>query len=446
MLWRWSPPPARDPARRPTVVFVTGIPGAGKTLCGLHTAFGPARDAAVFLTGNPTLVTVLREALARDEAGRGRDLAAARRRMEAVIQALPRFREHYAAVQAEVPAERIAVVDEAQRCWSRVQALRKTRDRPVPLTDGEPGHLLDIMARRGDGPVLVCLAGGGQEIHDGEGGLAEWGAALARRPEWRVLAAREALAAADPRQRLPKLPGLEICDALHLRVPFRAIRSADSVAWVDAVLAGDATAARALADRAPLPFAVTRSLEDMRRSLRLACPGTRRAGLVASSGAARLRAEGLGAVLPHQDGEAVARWFLDRWPDIRASDALEVVATEFAIQGLELDQVGLAWGGDLVRNQDAWQARAFRGAAWTLPRQADRVQNRVNAYRVLLTRARDRTIIWVPRGAEEDATRSPAGLDAIAEFLLACGAAPLGPVPEKEIPCASTASLQHSWL
>ena len=435
-----------NPALRPTVLFVTGIPGAGKTLCGLRAAFGPDAGGVVFLTGNPTLVTVLREALARDQATRGRALAAARRRMEAVIQALPRFREHYAATGTELPSERIAVIDEAQRCWSRDQALRKTRDRPRPLTDAEPGALLDIMARRPDAPVVVCLVGGGQEIHDGEGGLAEWGAALARRPAWRVLAAREALEAADPRQRLPALPALELCDALQLNVPFRAVRSADAVAWVDAVLDGDAQAASALAPKGTLPFAITRSLHDMRQSLRLACRGTRRAGLVASSGAARLRAEGLGAVLPHQDTDAVARWFLDRWPDIRASDALEVAATEFAIQGLELDQVGLAWDGDLTRNGGRWQARAFRGAAWISPRQPDRVRNRFNAYRVLLTRARVRTVIWVPPGSPDDPTRCPARLDETAEFLLACGATKLDPAAEKDLTCDPIASSQRSWL
>ena len=435
-----------DPGRRPTVLFVTGIPGAGKTLCGLRAAFGSGAGGAVFLTGNPTLVTVLREALARDQAARGRNLAAARRRMEAVIQALPRFREHYAAAETEIPPERIAVIDEAQRCWSRDHALRKTRDRPRPLTDAEPGTLLDIMARRSDGPVVICMVGGGQEIHDGEGGLAEWGAALAQRPIWRVLAARDTLAAADHRQRLPSLAGLQVCDALQLNVPFRSVRSADAVAWVDAVLDGDAQAAGALAANGPLPFALTRSLHDMRRSLRLGCKGTRRAGLVASSGAARLRAEGLGAVLPHQDVEAVARWFLDRWPDIRASDALEVAATEFAIQGLELDQVGLAWDGDLTRSGGRWQVRAFRGAAWTQPRQPDRVRNRFNAYRVLLTRARDRTVIWVPRGSREDPTRCPARLDETAEFLLACGATWLDPIAEKVPTCQTIASSQHSWL
>ena len=403
--------------QRPTIVFVTGIPGAGKTLCGLDAAFA---GEAAFLTGNPSLVHVLREALARDATG---SLRLARQRMEAVIQALPAFRDHYAG--GGVPPERVIVIDEAQRCWSAAHAVAKTAQRPVKLVQSEPAHLLDIMRRRQDGPVIVALVGNGQEIHAGEGGLAEWGAALRTRPEWRVLAGPEALAAPAARHRLPALPGLSADASLHLAVPVRSLRSAAAPAWVDAVLAGDAPEARRIAADG-VPFRVTRDLDVMRARLRQACRGSRRAGLVASAEAKRLRAEGLGATLPHDDPAAVARWFLDRFPDIRASDALEVAATEFFVQGLELDAAGLCWDGDLIRVDGAWRARRFRGAGWTAPRSEDTRINRLNAYRVLLTRARYETVIWVPRGDARDPTRDPAVYDAVAEFLLSCGAGRLG--------------------
>ena len=145
---------------------------------------------------------------------------------------------------------------------------------------------------------------------------------------------------------------------------------------------------------------------------------------MASSTARRLRAEGLGAVLPHQDDEAVASWFLDRWPDIRSSDALEVVGTEFAVQGLEFDRVGLCWDADLVRGAAGWEARRFRASQWTRGSETAR-RNRTNAYRVLLTRARHGTIVWVPRGDRRDATRDPTRYDAIAAYLTACGMAAL---------------------
>ncbi len=404
------------------VVFVTGAPGAGKTLLGLNLAFAGSEGAA-FLTGNPSLVHVLREALVRDAAARGGDRRAARRRVSAVIQALPAFRDHHASGPG-APPERLVVIDEAQRCWDAAHAVSKTRNRPAPLRDSEPGHLLDAMGRHAGWAVIVCLVGGGQEIHDGEGGLAAWGAALTQRPGWRAAAAPGM--ADDPRQRLD-FPGVAWDPRLHLGAPVRAIGTPQAAAWVDAVLAGDADAAQALA-AGGAAFQVTRSLDATRGTLwggagrGGAGLGTRRVGLVGSSGARRLRAEGLGAVLPHQDEDAVTRWFLDSPPDMRGSGALEVLATEFCVQGLELDRAGLCWDGDLVRMGGAWVARRCRGSAWTTTRTAEARSNRINAYRVLLTRARHGTVIWVPRGDARDPTRDPALYDGVAEYLLSCGA------------------------
>ncbi len=409
------------------VVFVTGAPGAGKTLLGLNLAFA-GEDGAAFLTGNPSLVHVLREALVRDAAARGGDRRAARRRVSAVIQALPAFRDHHAS-DPGAPPERLVVVDEAQRCWNAAHAVSRTRNRPAPLWDSEPGLLLDAMGRHAGWAAIVCLVGGGQEIHDGEGGMAAWGAALAQRPSWRATAAPGM--PDDPRQRLD-LPSVAWDPRLHLARPVRAIGTPQAAAWVDAVLAGDADAAQAFA-AGGAGFQVTRSLDAMRWTLWGAAgwgaagrggvgQGTRRAGLIGSSGARRLRAEGLGAVLPHQDEDAVARWFLDSAPDMRGSGALEVLATEFCVQGLELDRAGLCWDADLVRVGGAWLARKCRGSAWTLTRTAEARSNRINAYRVLLTRARHGTVIWVPRGDARDPTRSPALYDGVAEYLLHCGA------------------------
>ncbi len=418
---------ARSDSRK-TVLFVTGVPGAGKTLCGLNAAFGvDRRDDATYLTGNPTLVHVLREALARDAAARGQvQIGRARQNMEKAVQALPRFRDHYVR-SGDMPSERVIVVDEAQRAWSGAYAVRKSRDREVALTDSEAGHLLDAMARHPDWAVVVCLIGGGQEIHDGEGGVAEWGRALAARPDWLVIAAPDVVASADARQRLPGLPGLRLDATLHLDVPIRSIRNKFVAAWVDAVLNGDATAASDIArTHGPMPFALTRDLDAMRTWLRAAARGRRRTGLVASSGAKRLRGDGIAAELPHMDAGLVAHWFLDRWPeDVRASDALEVLGTEFSVQGLELDFAGLCWGGDLVRSGHGWKPRAFGGTNWHRVNNAERWSNRLNTYRVLLTRARDRTIIWVPRGDAGDRTRRPEEFDAVAAFLAACGVAKL---------------------
>ncbi len=421
-------------------VFVTGDPGAGKTLCGLDLAF--AGHGAAFLTGNPTLVHVLREALARDAVGRGMGRHAAQQRMECVIQALPRFRDHHIR-EPGPPPERILIIDEAQRCWTASHAIAKTRNRPVALATSEPGHLLDIMARHQGWSVIVCLLGGGQEIHAGEGGIAEWGRALAERPNWRAIAPPEALQAADPRQRLAAAAFLAWDDRLHLGQVVRSVHAPSVAAWVEAVLSNCPSRARAIAEATGvMPFRLTRSLEDMRAALRRC--GTRRSGLLASSHARRLRAEGLGSVLPHQDEDAVARWFLDHWPDIRSADALEVVATEFCVQGLELDQAGVCWDADLVRTVDGskWQARSLRGSSWTSTRRPEAISNRLNAYRVLLTRARFGTVIWVPHGDARDPTRVPARYDAVADYLLACGVVLLDDAP----PLAEAAAMPEPVL
>ncbi len=408
------------------ILFVTGIPGAGKTLCGLNTVFGAAETArGTYLTGNPTLVHVLREALARDAVHFGAKRTDADRRMLAAIQRLPDFRNEYVSRPDHTPPEQIVIVDEAQRCWSTAHAIAKTRDKPTRLTASEPAHLLEAMSRHPGFAAMVCLVGGGQEIHDGEGGLAEWGEALRQAPKpWRVRAAPDILSATDPRQRLGQLPNLTALPTLHLDISIRQIRSAAAAEWVNHVLAGDAHAAAALAQSdGAIPFHLTRSLPHMRACLRAHARGLRRAGLLASSGAKRLRAEGLGAELPHQDPSAVAHWFLDHFPDVRASNALETVATEFSCQGLELDYAGLCWDTDLIREPDrtAWRVRQFRGTTWQIPRGEEAIANQINTYRVLLTRARYETVIFVPPGDAADPTRSPAILDGIAAFLRACG-------------------------
>ena len=425
------------------ILFVTGIPGAGKTLCGLNAVFGAA-DAgrSTYLTGNPTLVHVLREALTRDAVAFGLSRGDATRRMMSAIQRLPDFRNEYVANPSHVPPESVVIIDEAQRCWSRAHAIAKTRDKPIRLTDSEPALLLEAMGRHAGFAAIVCLVGGGQEIHNGEGGLAEWGEALrACQQSWRVRAAPDVLEARDARQKLGKLLGLMALPALHLDVALRHIRSTAASVWVNQVLAGDACAAAETArGDMHFPFLLTRDLGELRAYLRQAARGLRRAGLLASSGASRLRAEGLGSELPHMDAGAVAHWFLDRFPpDVRASNALELVATEFSCQGLELDYVGLCWDGDLVREagRQAWRVRDFRGTRWQYPARAEAIANQINTYRVLLTRARYETVIFVPRGDAGDDTRDPAVLDRIAAFLTACGARPRSfvaqpPVPERQ--------------
>jgi hypothetical protein len=415
------------------LVVVTGIPGAGKTLCGLNAVF--AQPDSAFLTGNVPLVEVLRAALAEDAVARRecrRDEAM--RRAKARLQNVHRFLEDCATdALRRAPPDRLIVFDEAQRAWDEAKARLGTRNKPSKLTMSEPAHTLEIMGRHDGWSVVVALIGNGQEINTGEAGLKEWGDCVAASGgAWRAVAAPRAVGAEDPVQRLAEgWPGwLDRDDELDLTVPVRSVRESAGAAWVDALLRGAVAEARRIATATPgLPFFLTRDLADLRAALRRLARGRRRAGLVAAAGAKRLRAEGLGV-----QAEDVADWFLKRWPDVRASDALETFATEYDCQGLELDVVGLAWGGDLAW-RDGWQPRRFAGRDWQTVRNAEEKRHILNTYRVLLTRARYETVIWVPRGSRagapfHDTTRDAAECDAIADFLLACGARPLGEAPQ----------------
>ena len=366
---------------RHEVLFVTGIPGAGKTLCGLNAVFR-ATSGAAFLTGNLPLVHVMREALARDAHEQGGSLRMARQKTESAIQPLMGFLRD-SIDRAEPPHEHVIVFDEAQRAWDAAYGRRK-----FGRTASEAALFLDIMHRHSDWAVIVALVGSGQEINTGEAGLAAWGEALAERPTWHLRAAPGVLLGADPRQRLfaAQLATMQVDAALHLNVSVRSIRSAEAAPWVDAVLAGDARRATAVADAAGgIPYLLTRSLPAMRAALRRLARGTRRAGMVCSAGARRLVADGLSPNFPHLDADAVANWFLRRWPDVRASDALEVPATQFACQGLELDHVGLCWGNDLIRRggRIEWIARSFAGTRWQEPRSEAAIAYQINTYRVL---------------------------------------------------------------
>ncbi len=228
-------------------------------------------------------------------------------------------------------------------------------------------------------------------------------------------------------------------DALHLSVPIRNVRSNSAAPWVDAVLRGEIAEARSIADE-KLPFFITRSLEEMRAGLRTLARGERRAGLVCSSGAKRLVADGLWPKFEHMNEDLVANWFLKRWPDVRASDALEIPATEFACQGLELDYVGLCWGGDLTWAGN-WLVRHFSGSKWHHTRKLDSQDFQINTYRVLLTRARSETIIWIPKGDARDKTRLPEEFDRTAAYLLECGARMLPDFVDQRVQEIETALL-----
>ncbi len=425
------------------LVFLTGVPGSGKTLAGLQVVHRAVETGVedegdiVYLSGNTPLVTVLREALARDEYIRRKSTGEkvrmddVRDMVRARIQHIMDFlREYLSGETTDAPHEHAVVFDEAQRAWDAKYGNQKFN-----RTASEPSLLLEIMGRHNDWCALVGLVGGGQEINTGENGVKEWGDALRslapyQAAKWSVHAPPSILQGDSSTAflGLGELPGnvqFFEDDALRLEVPLRSYRSPRIADWVSSVIQGDAATANELAAQLGVyPIRLTRSLEASRNWLREQGRGERRYGLVASSGARRLRANGLGVSLNATEGINIAHWYLNDHGDIRSSFALEVTANEYTTQGLELDFVGVCWGGDLLFGDDGWGHRQFRGYRWTSAN-GDRKRFIENSYRVLLTRAREGMVIWVPEGDSGDETRVPAGLDATASFLMACGATEL---------------------
>jgi hypothetical protein len=414
---------------RKSICFITGVPGAGKTLAGLNIAAKRAErheeEHAVFLSGNGPLVEVLREALARDQVARdeirkGDALRAVRR----FVQNIHHFRDHYIA-NKEVPFEKVVVFDEAQRAWTSDQASRFMQGRGHDGFEmSEPEFLIGVMNRHSDWCTIVCLIGGGQEINTGEAGLVEWLTALQSKfPDWNVHAStllEDKHYTIDQRAtKLLQAPEIHKHPDLHLSVSMRSFRAEQLSSFVSLVLDGDAPGARDQLERIRdrYPILLTRDLAKARVWLRDRARGTERFGLVASSGGYRLRPEGL-----HVKAKIdPANWFLNDRFDVRSSYYLEEVATQFDIQGLELDWAGVCWDADLRRVDGAWSHNAFKGTRWQQVRDETKQLYLLNAYRVLLTRARQGMVIFMPRGDLDDATRPPSHYDETFEFLMDCG-------------------------
>lgn len=405
------------------IAFVTGVPGAGKTLVGLNVAHhSEMKQSASFLSGNRPLVTVLREALIRDVSAREKiSRARATEVIRTFIHNVHRFADEYYS-DTQVPAQHVIVFDEAQRAWNREQNAKKY-DRAC----SEPEMLLDIMARHTDWAAIVALVGGGQEINRGEAGLSEWGRALQARPEWSIWAPPEAINgdASVAGQRLfaeGTARAVHEAPELHLKISVRSIRAKQIAEWVNVVLNGKADRAAQIAKTFEQRPVLTRSLAAARGWLQNHRHGTSRAGLVGSASAARMRADGLEPSYDFHRFFDWENWFLDETSDARASSNLEVHATQFEIQGLELDWVGVCWGEDLVWEQENWCSYRFNNKKWRPL--ADKVRHTylVNAYRVLLTRARRGMAIYVPQASSADSKRNATGLDNTAAYLQHCGA------------------------
>lgn len=415
---------------RKRICFVTGVPGAGKTLVGLNLATRREENEpthAVFLSGNGPLVAVLREALTRDEVARRKEKGEKVRKgqvgesVKAFIQNVHHFRDD-ALIDSGPPIEHVVIFDEAQRAWNLKQTanfmLRKKR--VAGFANSEPEFLISYMDRRKDWAVIVCLVGGGQEINTGEAGIDAWLDAVNRRfPEWEMFISSRLTdgeyAAGRVLEIVRERPRTHFDDSLHLAVSMRSFRAENVSAFVKALLDCEKEEAKKtfaeLAER--YPIAITRNLNVAKQWIRQRARGTERYGLVASSKAMRLK--------PHAIDIRVSvdpvHYFLNGKEDTRSSYYLEDAATEFQVQGLELDWVCVAWCGDFRFTDSGWSYHDFRGDRGCNIGNAD---NRVylrNAYRVLLTRARQGMVVFVPPGDPTDPTRSPGFFDSTFEYL-----------------------------
>jgi hypothetical protein len=422
------------------ICFVTGVPGAGKTLVGLNVATLRREENkpthAVFLSGNGPLVAVLREALTRDEVIRRKACGEKVRKgkvgesVKAFIQNVHHFRDD-ALFDANPPAEHVVIFDEAQRAWNLKQTasfMQRKKNRSG-FSQSEPEFLISCMDRHPDWAVIVCLVGGGQEINTGEAGIDAWlDAVHSSFPHWQMYISANLqdseYAAGKALDRIEHQPNAHFDDSLHLAVSMRSFRAENVSAFIKALLDCEAQKARAsfqqLADK--YPIVITRDLNLAKSWIRAHARGTERYGLVASSKAQRLK--------PHAIDIRVevdpVHWFLNDRDDTRSSYYLEDAATEFQVQGLELDWACVTWDGDLRFTEAGWSYHDFRGSRWINIANADNKNYLKNAYRVLLTRARQGMVVFIPEGDRTDPTRSPDYYDSTYNYLCGLGIPALG--------------------
>jgi Uncharacterized conserved protein (DUF2075) len=415
---------------RKTICFVTGVPGAGKTLAGLNIATSNTNisddEHAVFLSGNGPLVDVLREALARDRVARDSYItkAEALRQVAPIIQNIHHFRDEYLKNIENPPAEKVVIFDEAQRAWdlentSKFMVLKRGQK---SFNQSEPEFLISVMDRHIDWCVIVALIGGGQEINTGEAGLQGWIDALSTNyPDWDVHYS-------DKLSQL-EYAGREInfknvkCDtpkpSLHLATSMRSFRAEKLSHMIHHVIHNQADLAKThcLAFKDRFPIKITRNLECAKNWILQQARGNQTKGVIASSGAIRLKPEGIYV----KNRLSAPDWFLNDQDDVRSCHYLEDVATEFDIQGLELDWCLVGWDADYRYVNGRFEHWKFTGTTWK-QRQQD-VQQRFleNTYRVLLTRARQGMVIFLPKGCGTDATRKHEFFDSTFDYLVACG-------------------------
>ena len=443
--------------KRKAICFITGVPGAGKTLIGLNTAIELFNQGigAVYLSGNYPLVEVLQEALTRDYIEHKRIITSneekktrpkkgdAKREVKAFIQMIHHYRDQYLegvditandirpkpgyfennTDKAYIPAEHVAIFDEAQRAWTKEELQRFMREKKniQNFPYSEPEYLISCMDRQRDWGVVVCLVGNGQSINKGEAGLNEWIASIQRRyKSWDVYISQTILSEEQERDIAPQLKHQE---ELHLEMSMRSFRSESVSIFINQLLNLKVKEARSTLNKLKkdnYPIVLTRSLERAKRWLRSKKRGNERMGLLASSKAERLKAISINV----KYSPNFVHWFLEDSQDIRSSDTLEDALTEFEVQGLEIDWACVAWDADLRLSEDkhSWEHFQLRGGSkWQNIKKSVNQEYQINAYRVLLTRARQGIVILTPEGDDTDTTRKREWYDRTYNYLKGIG-------------------------
>lgn len=416
------------------ICFVTGVPGAGKTLVGLKVATEhldkEKGNTSVFLSGNKPLVDILQEALARDkivqEKLKGNKITkkSARESVKAFIQIIHHYRDEYLR-DPQAPYDHVAIFDEAQRAWTKEQTVKFMHQKKgiANFQYSEPEFLISCLDRHQDWAVIVCLVGGGQEINTGEAGISEWLSAVKNKFEdWETRISPNLIDteynAQESIKELELTNKVVFDDKLHLSVSMRSFRAEYLSKFVKEILDFDENAKETLKKlNGKYPVVITRDVEKAKKWLKEKARGSERYGIVVSSQAYRLKPLAIDVKTPINH----VNWFLDDKDDIRSSYLLEDVATEFQVQGLELDWVCVTWDADLRYSNEGWKTYSFVGNKWQNIHKSIRKKYLINAYRVLLTRARQGMIIVVPEGNVDDHTRQPDFYNSTFDYLKSLG-------------------------
>ncbi len=424
-----------------SICFITGVPGAGKTLVGLNIAANNMNNddsiRSVYLSGNGPLVAVLRESLSQNSLEKKKkELKRTLTKEEkglissavaSFIQDAYNFRKERILSPGTEPIENVIIFDEAQRCWSKDKLKDWVNRKMKKVIDmSEPEYFIHSINEKKDWAVLICLVGLGQDIYDGEVGVNEWfESAILKYPEWDVYYSDSIFHQVEERlinkNLIKSSKQCHSIDGLHLTTSIRSYRSSKQSDFVDALLSNDCENAKKLYNELfdNYPVYITRDINLAKKWARNKVRGSERCGVIACSSAQRLKPYGL--YVPKDID--VNKWFLAPKNDLRSSNAMEVVASEFKIQGLEIDWSVVCWDADLRRKNNDWDYYNFSGTKWNHRNKKDQKRYLLNAYRVLLTRARQGMVIFVPEGEDPDidATRNKEFYNSIYSYLLKCG-------------------------